>query len=176
MSDRATVALFHKSLGGRFTLFSLTVIERKADYVSRDTYDVDLSRGHGFYLYHMSGAGGCGPIPVDGIYFTTGDVEVEEKASTLCNKKLRRVNATRRLRALPKAFADAPAGDLLEWLYTNGVNENAVWCSKCNDHVPGDTLCEHTWWCDEIGWYSTPSEPCKCRRRCASGPGQGAAP
>src|SRR3972149_9739482 len=45
------VAEFHKDSGGRFELFSLTVIEDRGEYLSGSIYDVDHSRKYG-YLFH----------------------------------------------------------------------------------------------------------------------------
>lgn len=61
---------------------------------------------------------------------------------------------------LPRHIDLDPGQDLLAWLECNGVEQDAVWCSECDDHVRGDYLCEHTWWCDKNGWYSTPTERC----------------
>lgn len=164
--NRAMVGQFFKEPSGHFRLFSLTVVEEGEDrgraYRMRKSYDVDYSRRYG-YLFHMSGAGGSHAEPVDGPYFACGDLEVEERSSTLVNKKARDRNRTRRLRAIPKAFDLEPGQDLLGWLQHNAIQQDAVWCSECKDNVPGDELCEHCWWCGEIGWYSTPSDRCGCK-------------
>lgn len=165
---RATVAEFHKDGRGRLILFSLTVVKQETDrrdgreYLMRETYDVDHSRQYG-YLFHMSGAGGSDPVPVSGPYFASGDVEVKETKSTLVNRKSRKLNRTRRLRAIPKAFSCEPGHDLLNWLEYNAIQQDGVYCSTCRDYVPGDELCEHCWWCELTGWYSTPSERCDCK-------------
>jgi len=158
------VAEFHKDSGGRFELFSLTVIEDRGEYLSRSIYDVDHSRKYG-YLFHQSGSGGAGPVPVSGIYFVRGNVDVKESPCTLINRVARKRNHTRKLRVLPKAFDLKPGWDLLDWLQHRAIEQHAVWCSKCRDHVPGEELCEHCWWCDKTGWYSTPSDRCKCKDR-----------
>jgi hypothetical protein len=176
---RATVAEFVKIAGKPLRLHSLTVIEpcRLHDGtpgLDRSIYDVDLSKKWG-YLYDMSGSGGSGPVRVNGIYHVRGNVEVEEHPTTLVDRKdeppwqspetlaIRALNRTRRLRALPKAFGGC--GDLLEWLERNGINQDSVWCSECNDSMPADELCDHCWWCDKICWYSTPNERCGCASR-----------
>jgi hypothetical protein len=176
---RAIVAQFHKSKGGRLTLWSLVVIEEKKDrdgsvWLERDIYDVDLSRKYG-YLYHMSGSGGSAPVEVDCLYFASGDVEIKETPCMLCERskttkrwktrEIRALNKTRRLRMLPKAFRLEDGGDLLEWLEVNGINQDSVYCSECRDCMPSDSLCEHCWWCDNTGWYSTPSDRCECKDR-----------
>jgi hypothetical protein len=176
-SPRTIVAEFHKSAGKRLTLWSLTVLERGEDggreYISRTYYDVNWSRSYG-YLFHQSGAGGGDDVEVGGIYFVSGDVTIKEMPCQLVDARdkppwrgrrtrvIRARNRTRRMRALPKAFDIKPGHDLLDWLQWNAIQQEAVYCSICRDDLPGDQLCAHTWWCDEIGWYSTPSEPCGC--------------
>ena len=169
---RAIVAEFHKDSGGRLTLFSL--VTEDGEY--RRMYDVERSRKYG-YLFHHSGSGGGGPVSVSGIYFTDGDVPVEETPCQLVDPKdrppwrgkktraIRQRNRTRRLRALPKAFKLEPGWDLLDWLQHRAIEEDAVWCSVCRDNLPDSSLCEHCWWCDKTCWYSTPSERCKCENR-----------
>jgi hypothetical protein len=161
---RAIVAEFHKDSGGRLTLISVTSVEDHGDYFYRKIYDVDHSKSHG-YLFHQSGAGGSGPVPVNGPYFVSGNVEVKEGPNRLVNRKARKRSRTRRLRAVPVAFDLEQGWDLLDWLEHNAIQQDAVWCSVCRDHLPGDDLCEHCWWCDATGWYSTPSDRCKCKDR-----------
>lgn len=178
---RAIVAQFHKTAGRRFELWSITTITEETardgsgkTWLARVIYDVDWSRGYG-YLYHRSGGGGSGPVKVDSIYFASGDVEIEEQPCRLMERskatghwltrEIRARNKTRRLRSLPKEFRLEDGGDLMEWLEVNGINQDAVWCSECRDSMPGDSLCEHCWWCDKIGWYSTPSDRCGCKDR-----------
>jgi hypothetical protein len=178
MTERAIVAQFYKTAGGRFELWSLVSIENKKakdgsdeTWFMRTTYDVDLSHKFG-YLYYQSGCGGSGPVSVDGIYFTSGEVTVKEEPNQLCErskttlrwktKEIRARNKTRRLRKLPKLFRSE--FDLLEWLELNGINQPAIWCSECKDIMPEDKLCEHCWWCETNGWYSTPSERCGHKR------------
>ena len=164
------IAGFHKTQGGRFTLESLTTITLETsrhdgkEYLSHSHYDVDYSRMYG-YLYHMSGFGG-GPVhPVSGIYFTSGEVQVKEEPAAYVNRTIRRINKTRKLKKLPKAFALQDGEDLFGWLTRNGIQDDAVWCSICRDYYPGEQLCQHCWWCDKTGWYSTPNERCQCKSR-----------
>lgn len=177
---RQIVAEFHKDSGGRLSLWSMTTItEEKLRDGSDDTclmrriYDVETSRQFG-YIYHLSGSGGRGPVPVEGIYFASGEVSVKEQPCQLVDPKdkppwrgkktraIRARNGTRRLRALPKAFTLPPDGDLMNWLEIEGIERDAVWCSECRDFYPSDQLCEHCCWCNKIGWYSTPSDRCEC--------------
>jgi hypothetical protein len=178
---RAIVAQFHKDSGGRLTMFSLTVIEHGTErdgreYLCRKTYDVDHSRAYG-YLFHQSGGGGSLPVNVQGIYFASGDVEIEEKPTQLVDARdkppwrgkktraIRKRNRTRRLPRLPKAWTLEPGWDLLDWMHHNAIEQRAVWCSTCRDRFPEDSLCEHCWWCNVNGWYSTPAERCECKDR-----------
>lgn len=182
---RRVVSQFIKRPGQPLELTSLTVLEKKVGYgrkayLAQTVYDVDLSRKYG-YLFHESGFGGSLPITVDGIYHVHGDVPVRENPTTLVDardrppwrspkiRRIRALNRTRRLRALPRQFGGQ--GDLLEWLERYGIQQDAVWCSECHDYVPGDELCDHCWWCEKIGWYSTPSERCGCtnREQCENG-------
>lgn len=173
MVERGIVAQFYKEPGGRLALNSLTVIECKSDhvggreYIARTEYDVDWSRSYG-YLFHQSGGGGRPPIDVSGVYFTSGAVAIKENPATWCDgrgrerrtKAIRKRNRTRRLLNLPKAIDLRDGQDLFDWLQDNGINQDAVWCSECRDFVLGDELCKHTWWCEKIGWYSTPADRC----------------
>jgi hypothetical protein len=177
---RAIVAQFHKTAGGRFELWSLTTITEEPAkdgsgevWLSKAVYNVDWSRKYG-YLYHQSGAGGSRPVPVNGIYFASGDVQIKEQPCLLCerskatgrwrSREIRARNKTRRLRILPKAFR-MDSGNLFDWLEVNGIEGDSVYCSECRDNFPGDWLCEHCWWCEKIGWWSTPSERCDCKNQ-----------
>ena len=185
----ATVAEFYKDAGGKLTLYSLTSIGRGVDpngreYTFRDYYDVEYSRRYG-YLFHQSGAGGDGLVVVSGIYFASGKAAIKETPCKVVDSRdkppwrgkktraIRALNRTRRLRKLPKSFtADTPLSrgikpgeDLLDWLEANAIQQDAVYCSGCRDFVPGNDLCQHCWWCDKTGRYSTPAERCKCANR-----------
>jgi hypothetical protein len=179
---RDIVAEFHKSAGGRLSLRSLIVLYEEISrhdgkaYLSRDLYDVDYSRCYG-YLFHMSGAGGDLLNEVRGIYWVSGNPLVKELPTDLVDHRdkppwkskrtlaVRKVNRTRRLRKLPKAFDLQPGWDLLDWLENRAIHDEAVYCSVCRDWLPGEELCQHCWWCDKSGWYSTPDERCKCKSR-----------
>jgi hypothetical protein len=180
--SRGIVAEFYKSSGGRLKLFSITTLTPGIDrhdgltYISRTGYDVELSRRFG-YIWHESSWGGERIIEVSGIYFVSGDVEVKETPTQLVDASdeppwkssrtlaIRRRNKTRRLSALPKAFAISEGQDLIDWMENNAIADEPVWCSTCRDWVTGNDLCAHTWWCDSTGQYSTPSERCKCKDR-----------
>jgi hypothetical protein len=125
-------------------------------------------------------SGGFHEPEVSGIYFLAGDMKVKEKPCQLVDdrdkppwkskrtKAIRERNRTRRLAKLPKAFDMDGFENLLEWLQQNAIEGDAVYCSICRDYFPGTddwNLCEHCWWCDKTGDYSTPSERCKCKDR-----------
>lgn len=176
---KAIVAEFHLAADRRMTVCSLTTIVRITAhdgkrYELQRVYDVDWSKTCGCYIFHMSGAGGSQPITVSGIYVASGPVETQETPTTLVDGRdhppwrsretrvIRRLNHTRRLRKLPKSFDLAPGQHLLDWLQHHGIEAPSVYCSTCKDHLPDTDLCEHCWWCDKTGWYSTPSERCGC--------------
>lgn len=179
--QRATVAEFHKTAGGRLSLFSLTVLSPETardgrQYIYRETYDVEHSREYG-YIFHQSGGGGGPEVTVDGIYFAAGAVQIKEQPTKLVDARdkppwrskatraIRARNRTRRLRRLPKAFTDGRSADLLEWLQHNAIEGDAVYCSTCRDYRPESSLCEHCWWCNTAGIWSSPGERCKCKDR-----------
>jgi len=159
--DRSVVATFFRDSNGRLWLDSLEVIRA----IGRDYYDVDYSKRYG-YIFHKSGISGSRePSIVGGIYFVSGDVAVSEVLSRLAGSAARERNETRKLRKLPTSFRHEPADDLLDWLERHGIQDSAVWCSTCRDWFPGESLCEHAWWCNQQGWYSTPDERCACANR-----------
>lgn len=172
-TSRSTVVEFQKDSSGRFLPFSLTVIEDHGDHLYRKIYDIERSRKYG-YMFDLSGCGGSGPVPVSGPYFVTGNASVKEGKCQLVDgkdkapwrskktKAIRARNRTRRLRNLPKAFAVKSGEDILDWLNANALECDSVWCSTCLDSFPEDSTCEHIWWCDATGWWSTPSERCAC--------------
>lgn len=176
-TSRLIVAEFYKSPRGRLTLCALTTISEGADrgraYTIRRQYDVDLSRRYG-YIYHLSGSGGGNAVEVSGIYFATQGVSIRETPTNLVHatdrppwrsqktKVIRERNRTRRLRSLPRSFPLEAGWDLLTWLEYNAINSETVWCSACGDDLPETDLCDHCWWCDETGEWSTPSERCAC--------------
>lgn len=178
MTERIIIAQFFKRPGGGMLLHGMTVIEEKISphygvQIARDYYDVEWSNGCGCYLFDHSGSGGGNrPSHVTGLYFISGPARVIEKKSLWCyggqrpdpaglrTRAIRKRNRTRRLFNLPKHFDLQPGDDLFDWLQNENIEQDAVWCSECVDYVRGDYLCEHTWWCDKIGWYSTPSERC----------------
>lgn len=180
-NQRATVAQFYKDSRGRLTLFSLTAItpahtSDHRQYICRREYDVEHSREYG-YIFHMSGGGGSNNVTVSGIYLAAGDVIIKERPTTLVSARdkppwrsketraIRNRNRTRRLHRLPKAFNDGHSLDLLEWLQRHAIEGDAVHCSICRDMFPETNLCEHCWWCNATGYWSSPSDRCKCKDR-----------
>lgn len=180
---REVVAEFFKDSGNRVRLNNLTVMQEELSrstgeiYTVKQSWDVDYSKEFG-YLYHMSGAGGDATIEVSGIYFVHGNPTIKEKQPSWVDSRdeppfedhprtqaVRKRNRTRLLSQLPKAFDLQEGEDILDWLNRNGIEGDSVWCSICRDCFPGSdgwNLCEHLWWCDKTGDYSTPSERCNC--------------
>lgn len=175
MTERAIVATFFRAANGVTRMHALTTIE---DFDcsdgrvirSRKYYDVDWSRRSDCYLFHCSGGGGGEPIEVEGLFFTSGPVELLRRPPTWCSsrgpiegpatQRIRRRNPTRRMMLLPAHIKPRPGHDLLDWLKWDNIEQDAVFCSECRDMIRGDYLCKHTWWCDKVGWYSTPSDRC----------------
>ena len=167
---RTVVAQFHRH-AGKIWLWSLIVFDEEVTprgaYMVRKEYNVDYSKTFG-YLFDQCGQGGGTSVRIDGLYHVSkGDVDitVRERPSNFVTRKMRRLNPTRRLQSIPRHFDVGPGHDLLNWLECNGINQDSVWCSECRNSVPGDELCEHCWWCDKTGWYSTPSDRCECKTR-----------
>lgn len=175
----AYVAEFHKAATGPLMLWSLTTFEKdeRTGSEQRTYYDVDWSRTLGCYLFDVSGGGGGTTVEVSGIYFAKGRVTIRETPTTLIDGRdsepftspetliIRERNRTRRLRKLPRPFVDASCGNLLEWLERHGIQQEAVYCSECQDRFPDDQTREHIWWCDETGQDSTPGDRCGCPTR-----------
>jgi hypothetical protein len=177
MTDRAIVAEFFRPACGCPRLHAMTVVE---DFECSDgrvlrslkTYDIEWCRTYGYYLFNNSGNGGDETVETSGIYHASGPAVVQEKPAQWVDgrdnppwrgrrtRMIRKRNRTHRLFRLPKHIDLEPGQDLLDWLECEGVQQDAVWCSECADWVRGDYLCQHTWWCEKIGWYSTPSDRC----------------
>jgi hypothetical protein len=185
MSVIGIIGEFYKDSGNRLKLNSLTVITETLKaydgkvHRGRDGYDVEWSRHYG-YMFHNSSGGGAKTVEVSGIYFMSGDVTVEEFPCQFVDhrdrspfngkrtKAVRKRNRTRRLPVLPKAFDMDGCANLLEWLEQHAIQSDAVYCSVCRDYYPTSdewNMCEHIWWCEKTGWWSTPSERCKCKTR-----------
>lgn len=186
MTDRAVIAEFFRPACGVPRLHALTVVK---DFVCSDgrvlrsqtQYDVEWSRTYGYYLFHQSGSSAGDLVTIGGIYHASGPAVLHEKPSqwvsgrdkppwrSRATRLVRKRNPMHRLLRLPKHIDIEPSQDLLDWLQSNGVHQDAVWCSECKDWMRGDYLCEHTWWCEKNGGYSTPSEPCcHSREECES--------
>jgi hypothetical protein len=151
---KALLAEFHADKEGKLFLFTLYTGDEHGIHTS---WDVEWCKAFGSYVYHMSGAGRFKPT-VSGIYWAATGMKVKTERLRLIDKEARKRNRTHRLATLPEEFEGM---DLLDYLETNAFNEEAVYCTECDDWLPGHELCVHCWWCDEGGWYSTPSERMK---------------
>lgn len=175
MTDRSIVAQFIIDSGGRFSLWSLTVLEEVQptfgkSYMDRREYDVETSKEYG-YIFHHCGSGGGRRVLVDSPYLVTGNSLAIRKRPCLLmqwpseptgrrTRAIRKRNKPRQLSTPPKGFDLRPDEDFLDWLQRTSIESDAVYCSECRDFFPEDNTCEHVWWCDKAGWWSTPSEPC----------------
>ncbi len=185
MSIIGIAAEFHKDSGGRLKLFSLWVRTEEVSrhdgktYFGCDGYDVEWSKRYDGYIFHNSSSGFHEP-EVRGIYFLWGDMKVKPKPCQLVDARdkppwrgegtraIRLRNRTRRLGRLPKAFDMAGVSNLLEWLQQNALESDGEWCSECRDYIPtceGWNMCDHIWWCEKKGFWSTPDERCGCKSR-----------
>lgn len=186
IGPRTIVSQFVKWGSDPIRLWAFTVLQDvewpdgRVTRSTREEYDVVWSRRDG-YLFHNSGCGGGPLVEVMGHYHVSGDAAViRERAATWCSardrppwlgkrtQKIRRRNATRRLRQLPLCIDGMqPGWDILDWLENNAIQEDAVYCAECDDWLSGESNepCDHVWWCDKSGWWSTPSERCRCGSR-----------
>jgi hypothetical protein len=175
----AFVAEFHKDARGRLDLWCLTTFERDSRHLvtRRNCYDVDWSKKFGYYIFDLSGSGGSETVEVAGIYFAKGHVLIKETPTTLVHSAdsppwkspetlaIRARNRTRRLKVLPRRFRYKRGGNLLNWLCDNGIQQPSVRCWVCQDVFPEERTCEHIWWCEVNGWWSTPDDRCTCATR-----------
>lgn len=163
---RTAIAAFHKDGRGHLTMIALTVIGGGKYPNTLTFYDVDYSRDRGCHLYHMSGAGGTGLPEVSGIYAISGEpAEVNESPCNLVDEASRIRNATHRLTSIPPQFRLEKGWDFLDWLGQNGIHGDAIWCAKHRDFLHEDSPCEHIWWCNRTGTWSTPDDRCECKDR-----------
>lgn len=132
----------------------LTSVRSGDEHGPHTIWDVDWSKTYGVYCFHMSG-GGRFSNEASGTYWAASGLKVKHRRSALIDKDSRKRNKTRRLLDLPVEFEGM---DLLKWLEHNAVHDETVWCDTCIDMLPSEQLCEHCWWCDEHGWYQTPTE------------------
>ena len=107
-------------------------------------YDFDWSKHFGCHIHDMSSFGGDPYIQhahhrwwaADGVAVRLAHPAGPAPAET-------------RMEALPPDFGN-PLGE--------GIDDRALWCAECNDCFPSDEPCEHCWWDEEEGAYSTPDE------------------
>lgn len=190
---REVVSHFYKDSSKRVHLNGLTVLEEKTDGYVQTSYDVDYSRQFGYIfhmsgaggnneievrgLYHVTARvvarrllGEKGTLPAPRIIKKAPQWVDSRDMPPFDNQPrtqaIRKRNPTSLLARLPRAFDVPPGQDLLDWLQNNGIEGESVWCSTCRDFFPGENncaLCEHIWWCEKIGDYSTPENRCTCK-------------
>jgi len=151
----AKYADFHVEKDGTVRLFSLATGDEHGPHT---IWDVDWSKTYG-YVFHMSGNGRFEMI-ASGVYWAADGVQVKEVPSNYIDAEARERNPVKRIE-VPTEFEGL---DLLEWLENNAIQDDTVYCSVCDDHLPSESLCEHCWWCEDACDYSTPTErltPCK---------------
>lgn len=165
-NEQAVAVAFFKKPNGRFELFSIFTSEGP-DFRSCSGYDVDWCKRDGVYYYHNSSGSPLlpnDPIEIDGIYWCLRPEIVKAKRCNLIGRENRKRNKTRRLLTIPKAFthdrwnANKSYSDIFDWLQENGIEDSTNYCSECEDSIPDGEPCEHIWWCDEHGIWSTPTE------------------
>lgn len=150
-TPRTIVAEFFKRPSGHPRLHALYVMTEGYDLRS-GCYDVEWSKYHNCYLFHLSGSSSADSA--GGIYWATPGFVVKEEPCQWCSgeedgldgpktRKIRERNITRRLRRLPMHLLPDANEDLLDWLDSNAIEDDAVFCSECDDWYPGNDLCEH---------------------------------
>jgi hypothetical protein len=113
---------------------------------SFDGYDFTYSKIFNQLYYHNS-SGGRDFYAYDGQYW------VDEEFLYL----MRNYRSTREKVALPdpaKRLLEIPQ-DLQDEL-TFAIEKDVVCCSKCEDWFPEDDHCQHVFWCERCGDWSTP--------------------
>jgi hypothetical protein len=145
----AAVVQFFLKEDGTYDIHALWTV-RANDRRGYSQYDVDYCKRDRQYMFHMSG-GGPFPVPAMGLYWTTDASLVTEEPSTWSREADRERNPTKRLDNLPIDIGRYT--DFWDWLANTCNEAESVYCSICKDSFPGDDLCAHVWWCDEIGGY-----------------------
>ncbi len=113
-------------------------------------YNLDWCNRDGTLYQHDSGGGAAGVIEVYGrsTYWASAGVQIKEKPSK--GYPVKRLKRLPRRWPLSRIFAEAEEGE-------------TEYCSTCDDWLPtddADRICDHIWWCDKKGWWSTPQERC----------------
>lgn len=125
--------------------FSVCAINKKCWCI----YDFDWSEKDGELYWHKSGDGGDRSVElgqrVDGTlirYWAHPSVVVEDPQNG------------RRLKRPLRQFPPTKLFDFPE--------SETEWCSICKSRVSTEPWrpCPHIWWCNEMGWWSTPGERC----------------
>jgi len=107
-------------------------------------YDFEWSKRCEQHIFQMAGFGGRVYLEHDDHRWWAADgVEV-----TLARGGP--APADTRLAEMPAAAQ----GDI----FCDGMEDDALWCSECEDWQPASEPCAHCWWDEEACEYSTPDE------------------
>lgn len=123
----------------------------KGEYGGLDEYDVDWSKRDATYYYDKSGGG-----PDNGLIYLHRLIEAHGRIwlapGYACNDG---------------GLSDETPIDPLQFGYeilhqfpgdpfAEGLEQDARYCSICEDCVPVENPCAHVWWCQTDGWYRGP--------------------
>ena len=113
------------------------------------TYDFEWCKAHAELYYDESGGGPTA--------FAEGarDDHWWARSDLREDVHILGVLAANRLKELPAEWRDP---------FRNAMDEDTTWCEICKDYWPDSDLCQHIWWCEECGWWTTPTEPCPHRK------------
>lgn len=133
-------------------------------------YDFNYCRRDGTVYYHLSGGGGtfylnryCEPQPPPACLW------YDSKLVAPTNDRIhKRYPSAATIRKWGYEIVSAPLTvDFVNGEqnpFNNAVHGEVEYCTKCHDHIPEDSLCEHIWWCEKCSVHSTPQDRCKHRR------------
>lgn len=172
------VAIVYNPNGPRRCLLPFSAFTVRHDKPPKDgwisgIYDIEWCRRDGMLYYHCSGGGGHFYLnrvcrrkgePHCAVWWNSKLVTPHrdngKQPAMLTPHQVRRLGY--RIVSRPLRILGTSDRHPLENLFS-GL-EDTMYCSKCDDWLPFDNMCSHVLWCDECGWWSTPSEPCRHNR------------
>lgn len=116
---------------------------------SRHVYNVEFSKAFNHWIRSLTGFfGDKTPYPL-----TTWDGKGKFWAAD--GVLLQDADKVKRLKQLPRHYSN-------DWFRNTFSAGTILGCSTCNDWFPDEPgdYCEHIWWCDICGDWSTPDERC----------------